>query len=88
MIDERTLAFVHEGMDEPGEYVVQYCVLAPDDDDQPELASAFAFTYLGGASGSNWLYFAGVALGLAGLGGVIAWRVTRVVPPEQPTESG
>ena len=85
MIDDRTIAFVMEPLVGEGEYVLQYRVTAPDDDDQPDLASAFAFTYLGPdtSSGSNWLYYAGVALVLMSIGGFAAWRVSRIPPQDQ-----
>ena len=83
-VDERTIAFVSGGLEVEGEYVVSYRVSAPDDDDQPELEGAYAFTYAGrGRSGSNWPYLAGVVLVLTSIGGYAAWRVSRIPPRDQ-----
>ena len=83
-IDERTIAFITDGLEAVGEYVVSYRVSAPDDDDQPELAAAYAFTYAGGGrTGSNWPYLAGVVLVLSSIGGYVAWRVSRIPPRDQ-----
>ena len=88
-IDERTIAFVTAGLSVEGEYIVRYKVAAPDDDDQPELEGAYAFTYAGGGrSGSNWPYLAGVVLVLSSIGGYAAWRVSRIPPRDQTPPSG
>lgn len=89
-IDDRTLRFDIARLSEPGEYVVTYKVTAPDDDDQPNLEGAYAFTYLGGAtaSRSNWLYFAGVVALLGAVGGLLVRRARRELPPEKSADSG
>ena len=84
IIDDRTIAHISEGLEMVGEYVVSYKVTAPDDDDQPDLEGAYAFTYAaGGRSGSNWPYLAGVVVVLSAIGGYAAWRVSKI-PPRDP----
>ncbi|MBT8216159.1 MAG: copper resistance protein CopC [Acidimicrobiia bacterium] len=88
VIDEYTLAFVLDGLTQPGEYVVQYRVSSPDDDAEGDLLeSAYAFTYLGDSDdgGSNALVFLAVAAGLAVVAAPVAWRVLRAGGSSDPT---
>ena len=88
VIDERTIAFVIDGLEAEGEYILRYRVSAPDDDDQPDLEGAYAFTYAGGGqSGSNWPYLAGVVAVLSSIGGYAAWRVSKIPPQDHGATS-
>ena len=80
VIDEYNLAYLVDGLAEPGEYIVQYRVSSPDDDAEGDLLqSAFAFTYLGSSDtgSSNAFVFLAIAAGLGLVAAPFVWRIVR-----------